>query len=212
MNLEDLRWRVRELAGISETDMDTSPADLDGFINSAYRMVLGLHDWPFLRERVEVEVLAGTRAVALPAPAGGTARAVRSVRGGDMWLRPREWTRLPADGELASYATVGADMLSVPVQPVDVTLEVERVVDPPALAAAADLPVFPSVYHETLALIAAAKVLRRRRDSGDVGRASDLDSDAAVEVRRMRTDLLVDHDTTPAIHGGRQVIEGRSRL
>lgn len=212
MTLEELRWRVRELAGISASDMDTSPQDLDSHINGAYHLALGLHDWPFLRGTATVSTSLGQDRYPLPASARQVRGAVNvdASNSGQRRLRPRDATSFDdrafdvESGEPREYAVDSGDIVVNPVPDGVYLLEVQTILATPRLEADDDVPVLPETFHDMLAMSAAARVLRRRRSTGDVGRSDDLDAEAAAHVERLIFEELADHDRTPMVAGGRE--------
>lgn len=220
MNLAELRWRTRELVGpIADTELETSPDDLDLLLNASERNLLGQRPWRFLESELAVTTVAGQATYTLTPPAGSEVRRVRGVAltvGGTVrLLRPRPAfaldQRADADDrdEPREYVLTPAGALTlVPTPDAAYSLTVRATLTSARMSADADVPALPEDFHELLAYSAAARVLRRRRADGDVGRADDLDAFASAEVDRLIREDLGDHDRTPMQMGGRRAWRG----
>lgn len=210
--LAELRFRAQELAGLveSETRLDTSPGDVDRFINSAYRLWLERYGWPFLREELEVVTTVDQSDYA---PSTDDVTRVNGVlvREENYYrrLRPRDHTSFYTATEQGSglpreYAVLDdAAVRLYPVPDKAYEMRVIVTVDPAPLEADDDVPAFPAAFHDGLALHAASRILRRRRGDGDVGRANDLDDEAAQLLETMRRRETLDHDPSRSVLGGR---------
>ena len=208
--LAELRFRVRELAGLSDTEFDTSPGDIDRFLNVAQRHWLERHDWPWLHDELEVQTTVDESDYA--PNVGDVARIYGAwVRDENTYyrLRPRARDTFytasePGTGLPREYVVL--DDMAIRLYPVpDAAYEIIVGVslDPGLMAEDGDVTPIPEPYADGLALIGASRVLRRRRADGDVGRANDMDEEAAALLEGMRRRYMVDHDPSQSVLGGR---------
>lgn len=217
MNLEDMRWRVRELAGVSDTELDTTPGDIDSFLDAVQTFVLGLFPWPWLDAEFVFQLEVGQPDYTPDQLAEGWRLAKVS---GVLLRDPGDYRRLrrrppfaldqvrdPEHGRPREWALLGGRTIRLyPIPDASsYDLRVQGLLAPPKLSDPADEPALPEHAREVLPLLAAARVLRRRRTSGDVGRADDLERQAGELIETLRHEELGDHDPTHSVVGGRRM-------
>ncbi|MGH3442123.1 MAG: hypothetical protein ACRDUY_08790 [Nitriliruptorales bacterium] len=212
MDLTALRTRVRNLSGVQMTTI-LDNAELDTFLNAAYHEFLRREQWPFLRVTATFSTVASTAEYAVPQAAGSIdIRDVWEVivdDDGSVPLRERteaeldEWYDDDDVDAPREYARIDHDTLRlrpIPDAVYTVTVKGRRV--SPSLVLLTDEPLFRAEYHEGLAYLAAAKVLRREGD--DSGRADVYEAEAAAAYRDMVADYMRGHDRQTIIMGGRR--------
>lgn len=201
--LAQLRARVQNRLG-DISGIDTSSADVDSFLNEAYRRVwTATPFWPF------VEAATTTLTVTPPANSVALPTDVESVRAvfsstdqilleeikGTLpyWLFP---DRASASGTPQFYRLYAGQLELWPYPSVATSLIVEHPAIPATLAAA-DSPAFPERYHHILIDWATGQALL---DQGDV-KADRYLTQFEDALLRMKTDLLsVRGDTYPSIN------------
>lgn len=201
MNLQELRTRVRRLSGVRLTEL-LPDGDLDALVNEAYRELLGLRQWPFLRRELDIAVEAGTEQLSLP-------DEVRHIEGValDNGRRLRQVTvhdldRLePSEGVPEMYARRAERELvlwPVPEHPLSVRVWAQDA--PDALVGDYATPVFEPEFHPALAYMVAARVLAEEGD--DSGRAQMYAEEAGAFIDRMSDRYLAAQDAGVFVMGG----------
>lgn len=212
MNLEDLRRRSRELAGIRQTELAPDPRVTD-LINESYRELAAAETWPWLYIDVPtVSVAVGQSEVSLPIEF----RLIEGVLFGSKRLRNVTVTDLDlADiertGDPFAYARLAGDRLLIaPAPDAAGTLRVRGYRTVPRLVSAADVPLFDEEFHHVLAYAAAVRLLGEEGDdSGRVDQYAELTRGIADD---MRSRYVQSHEKTTFGLGSRSVGRTRWRL
>lgn len=206
MDLSQLRTRVRRLSGVRLTEL-LPDDDLDALLNEAYRELMGLRQWPFLRRELDLSAAQGDPQLSVATPmrhiegvALSNGRRLRQVTVHDLdRLEDRE--DVP---EL--YARRDERTLTLWPTPAEQTpVRVWAQESPVDMVATSDAPVFEEEFHPTLAYMAAARVLAEEGD--DSGRAQMYADEATSFIRRMEDRYLAAQDAGVFVMGG-----GRQRV
>lgn len=206
MDLSQLRTRVRRLSGVRLTEL-LPDADLDELLNEAYRELMGLRQWPFLRRELDLTVAKGDREVEVATPmrhiegvALSNGRRLRQVTVHDL-------DRLVDRDDVPEvYARRDERTLTLwPTPAEQVQVRVWAQESPADMTATSDVPVFEPEFHAALAYMTAARVLAEEGD--DSGRASMYAEEASAFIGRMEDRYLAAQDAGVFVMGG-----GRQRV
>ena len=201
MNLGELRTRVRRLSGVRLEEL-LPDTDLDALLNEAYRELMGLAQWPFLRAELSETLPAGTATLDVPTPLRhiegvtlGNGRRLRQVTLHDLD------TLVERQDVPELYARESERRLRFWPTPETAEQVLVRAQESPAdLGSVSDEPVFEPEFHAALAYMAAARVLAEEGD--DSGRAQMYADEASSFIERMKDRYLAVQDAGSFVMGG----------
>ena len=206
MDLSQLRTRVRRLSGVRLVEL-LPDSDLNELVNEAYRELMGLRQWPFLRRELSLSATAGDPVLEVPVPmrhiegvALSNGRRLRQVTVHDL-------DRL-TDREDVPEVYARRDERTLVLWPTpaqDVAARVWAQESPGDLGGDASSPVFESEFHPAIAYMVAARVLAEEGD--DSGRAQMYAEEASALISRMEDRYLASQDAGVFVMGG-----GRQRV
>jgi len=204
VKLYDLVERARSLSGI-RLESIRSDLQVEEAINEAYKEILGMHPWPFLRGEEVTTLTAGTETAVTPsqfrfitAIVLNDGQEVRRLESATLDELDR---RGDSEGPPTLYARVDETELKFwPVPTLDYTLTIRGQLQLPRITGNVE-PVFADQYHPAIAYRAAARMLVEEGD--DSGRSQAYQSEAAEYVRRMEKQYLGTGDIATIRMGGR---------
>lgn len=213
MDKAALRARVRALTGVQMVEL-LSNAEIDDWVNEAYREVASLAPWSFLYEDGTVSTAAGTASYALPGtikvaetvaiPSGANRRLLRRRQLGELDRMPDHMAGQAVPWAWAAQADGQFEVFPPP--DAAYTLKVRGRNRVAELVAETDAPVFDAEFHPAVAYVASVFVFDREGD--DSGRADEYLRVAASYVTRMAHRYLDSPDVlTPMVLAGRLVGE-----
>ena len=217
MNLSELRWKVQQLTGIVNSDT-TPPEYYNEIINDVYLDLCDAEDWPFRNVRDSFTTNQGDNEYAVPGNVERVRGVVYESDSGPITLDPVSPLYIDAlisgtdsdyYDEPVFYAMPDTDTLYLAPTPDDsYTIAVRGWRNITALSSDTDEPVFAERYHQVITYRAAALILDER---GQPDASQAMDSRGSRFLHRMRRDLLLSHDDTPMLMGGRSVGGGSVR-
>lgn len=206
MTFEELRDRVRELAGVRMPEL-WSDEQIERVVNEAYLRILSLADWLFLYS-TETATLTGSSSAAageVPVPQGMAAVRSVALSSPQRWeLRLRQLEDLDRQPEWQAkglpYLWAPADDETVEVWPTpdegescELRLRCWKTAAP---LDTGESPVFAEAFHPAVAFEAAARVLVEEGD--DSGRSYQFRDEVAGYLLRMGQRYIVGDWEVPA--------------
>lgn len=216
MNLEEIMFRTREIAGEAHSFKAVLEPELLEMVNEVYLEVCGQEEWPFLRRMIELTTVPSQR-VYLDADVTGSlpdrVELVYVVGDNERRLHPlREAERVdhlfadntdtstPLTYDLLhefdeSTGDVVRQLVLFPTPDTAESLVIRGVGTPTVLALATDVPVFAVQFHSVIPYLTAAYMMAQRSgewSTGDGGKFEQGDWEIKIQSTEARAGRMIE--------------------